>query len=110
MKIVLLFVLFTAIGVGGFFLVGEDKRWLFFNGNDAEIYATQLLNDGTTKTPDKFIDYSVSTNDGYVIFSKHGDHSTIYGYFPMKTPTDIGGTVLKVNWEQLDGKWFVSHP
>ncbi len=49
-------------------LVGEDKRWLFFNGNDAEIYATQLLNDGTTKTPDKFIDYSVSTNDGYVIF------------------------------------------
>lgn len=110
MRVVLLFMLLTAIGVGRFFLVSEEKRWIFFNGNDAEIYATQLLNNSTTKTPDKFIDYSVSTNDGYVIFSKHGDHSTIYGYFPVKTPTDIDGAALKVNWEQLDGKWFVCYP
>jgi hypothetical protein len=109
-KVVLLFTLLTAIGIGGFFLVSEDKRWLFFNGNDAEVYATQLLSGGTAKTPDRFIDYSVSTNNGYVVFSKHGDHSTIYGYFPVKTPTEIGGAALKVNWEKLDGKWFVSHP
>lgn len=81
-----------------------------FNGNDAEIYATQLLSDDTTKTPEKFIDYSFSINDGYVIFSKNGDHSSIYGYFPVKNPSDIPGSVLKINWEKLDGKWFVSHP
>lgn len=110
MKIVFLMALIIVIGVGGFFLVDEDKRWVFFNGSDAEIYAVQLLNNKAPQTPGKFIDYSVSANDGYVIFSQHNDHSTIYGYFPTKTPADVGGAVLKADWEPLDGKWFVSHP
>lgn len=110
-KVISIFGLLTAaIGVGGFFLIGEDRRWIFFNGSDAEIYAMQLLESNAPHTPDKFIDYSVSVSNGYVVFSKHDDHSTIYGYFPTKTPTDIGDAELKADWKPLDGKWFVSHP
>ena len=96
--------------VGVFFLSDNDKRWIFFNGKPAEIYAEQLLNSDVIKTPDQFIDYSISSNGHYVIFSKHGDHSAIYGYFPNATPIEIGGDTIKLDWEPLSGKWFVSYP
>ena len=63
-------------------LSNKDKIWLFFNGNIARSYAMALLeHDFSYQQPDRFIDYTISTKNGYVVFSKHSE-SVFYGFFP----------------------------
>ena len=109
MKAIFLLMLII-IGVSIFCLTNEDKIWVFVNGNDAEIYAIQLLNKKSPKIPNKFIDYSISSNNGYVIFFQHRNSSVIYGYFPTKAPADIEEAALNADWKPLNEKWFVSRP
>lgn len=110
MKLIFIVILVVLMCAGIFFLSDNDKRWIFFYGKAAEIYAEQLLNGDVIKTPDQFIDYSISSNGNYVIFSKHGNHSPIYGYFQNETPIEIGGDTPPLNWGPLSRKWFVSYP
>ena len=100
-------IFFTAF----FILINEEQRWLILNGGVAEDFATSLLRkDVGIETPDRFIDYSVSSKNGYVLFSKHSDHSVVYGYFPDKTPSEIGEEISNLEWKSLGDNWFVFSP
>lgn len=92
------------------FLLGEDKRWFLFNVDQAEEYAISLLNgDSEMDTPKRFIDYTVSASNGYVLFTMPSKQNKVYGYFPDKEPSTIEGNISKINWRPLGGKWFVSN-
>ena len=110
MKMVSIFLLLLGVGFGALYLVYKDQCWLMLNGSDAEAYASNLLSNMGSPTPEKFIDYSISSIDGFVLFSKHNNHSTIYGYFPTRTPNETGGEAIKLEWKPLDDNWYVSHP
>lgn len=92
-------------------IVDKDQRWLIINGSEAEMFAISLLEKDTgVQTPDRFIGYSVSSNDGYVVFSKHSEHEAVYGYFPKIVPPEIGDEAVKLKWKSLGDNWFVAHP
>lgn len=104
--IILFGLLFAVIFV--FSLSSKEQRWLFFNGNIAEEYANALLAKNISyKQPDRFIDYSVSSKDGYVMFSEHSDEPVFYGYFPNGIAS-INSE--KLQWEPLSDNWYVAHP
>jgi hypothetical protein len=91
-----------------FCLISPDKRWLLLNGSLAEEYANSLLmNDMSYQQPDRFIDYSVSSQDDYVIFSSHSNKNVFYGYFPNGLKP-VNNKVLQ--WEVLNDNWYVAHP
>ena len=104
--IVLLGLILTVIVV--FSLSSKEQRWLFFNGSIAEEYATALLKKNMSyKQPDRFIDYSVSSKDGYVTFFEHSEESVFYGYFPNGVaPVNSE----KRQWKALTDNWYVAHP
>ncbi|MFT5419324.1 MAG: hypothetical protein ACI9D5_000058 [Candidatus Endobugula sp.] len=89
-----------------FVFMNENQRWLLFYSYSAEKYAISLLKSEEVKTPDQFIDYSVSANDGYVIFSEHGE-DILYGYFPDKTLLNYEDNFKGVEWVLLKDNWFV---
>lgn len=104
--IVLLGLILAVIVV--FSLSSKEQRWLFFNGSIAEEYATALLTQNVSyKQPDRFIDYSVSAQGGYVMFSEHSDEPVFYGYFPNGI-TSVNSD--KLQWEPLTDNWYVAHP
>ena len=91
-----------------FSLSSKEQRWLFFNGSIAEVYATALLTQNVSyKQPDRFNDYSVSAQGGYVVFSEHSDEPISYGYFPNGI-TSVNSE--KLQWEALTDNWYVAHP
>jgi hypothetical protein len=111
-KVAAILISVVAVAFAAFlFMVDSDRRWAIVNGSSAEEYAISLLEgDDEVETPDRFIDYSISASDGYVVFSRHDDHDTVYGYFPAKAPSEMSGAVARSTWKSLGGKWFVSHP
>ncbi len=110
MKIIVIFTAVVVILVAALIIIlDEDRRWLFVNGADAEAFASLLLKKETNiQTPNKFIDYTVSAENGFVIFSKQSNHAVIYGYFPNKSPSEIDLTPEATSeWKLLDENWFV---
>lgn len=110
MKIIVILVAVGIIALTTFFIfLNENQRWVIINGDVAESYAESLLKkDVKVKIPDQFIDYSVSSSDGYVVFSRHSDHDRVYGYFPDKNPSEIGDDISNLDWKSLGDSWFVS--
>lgn len=102
--------IFVSISILSLFLLETEKGWILLNGKDAESYAINLLKNPTIKTPEKFIDYSVSVSNGYVTFSKHNDHARIYVYFPLQASSGEGIKEPKSNWEALGENWFIINP
>lgn len=99
-------VIFVLLSCLAFFLViNKNQRWLLFYGDSAEKYAKALLEKSEIKTPDAFIDYTISAKDGYVIFSQH-NNSTLYGYFNEKPPLNYKDAFKGKKWELLENKWF----
>nr|WP_235676632.1 hypothetical protein [Vibrio sp.] len=98
------------VGVIGVFFSDKDSRWEMFHADEAEAYAERLLREENTPQGDQPIaGYSASKHNGYVVFAKPTDHSSIYGYFPETPPSEIAGTGASKKWQRLDDNWFVYH-
>lgn len=66
--------------------------------------AEALLNKDISYEPgDKFIDCVVSSENGYVLFSKHSKSESIYGYFPDR---EQALNATKLTWIELEDNWF----
>ncbi len=88
------------------FFMDEPQRWFLFHEEDAEIYARELLGDKAgAKGADRFIDYVVIANKGYVTFYKHGG-GTLYGFFPDNEPKNYKVLENKNRWQLLDDHWY----
>lgn len=106
-NIMIIFLGVASTIVIAFNLFSEEQRWLFFHGKAAEEYACALIEQNMSyKQPSRFIDYTVSSQGGYVVFSEHSDSNILYGYFPDNV-TSIDGE--KIQWKHLSGSWYVAH-
>ena len=106
MKIVFVVFIFCVVSCFVlFFCISENQRWLLFYKASAEEYAIALLKGKRVKTPDQFIDFTVSSNNDYVIFSKNGK-DVLYGYFPSKPPINYSDDFQGKEWESLSGNWY----
>ena len=109
MRVFLTFmVLLTAVVSAVYLIVGTGKLWVFLNGDDAEMHARKMLSGNAQTVPDKFINYSISAQKGFVIFVEHNNHSILYGYFADKPPSEVNDEVSKLVWHKVKGKWFVA--
>lgn len=102
LRITITVVLLSAILALVIAILDDDDRWLLIHGESAEAYAKALLRgDRGYDLSDRFIDYVVITENGYVMFSRHGHHDTVYAYNPSGTaPTD------QFDWISIGDNWF----
>lgn len=84
----------------------EDRRWLLLNRESAEAYAATLLRgDSGRRTPNEFVDYTVSSEGGAVLFAHHKPDGKIYGYFPRGVEAYRSA---ELDWRYLDDNWYVA--
>ncbi|WP_157204030.1 hypothetical protein [Methylomonas methanica] len=77
-------------------------RWILFNGRSAASFADHLLSGNSPKNEDSFIDYTIYTEGGCVVFSTHvEDRVMIYCPHGLPNSTENLG-----NLEHVLGAWY----
>jgi len=106
-----LLLLLVAAGIAWWLLLlSPQERWLHFFRAEAEELARQALNSSSAgeikKTPDAFIDYTISINTKArrVIFSPHDDHSLTLAYAPDENERSFDEEGM--NFVQVKSGWF----
>ena len=83
----------------GFTVLPYKYKWLLLYGSDAEGISKSILNNKHTKLPDWALDFSISANNTYVVFSNH-DHKNLFAY-SNKLISD-----KRIMWEHVYGNWY----
>jgi len=106
MKTILGILLLLSLSTLYILLMDKPQRWLMFHGEDAEIYAKELLeNKAASNSAYRFVDYVIIKDKGYVTFYKHGSR-ILYGFFPENTPNSYNSLENKENWQLLNRHWY----
>ncbi|MBW8365847.1 MAG: hypothetical protein K0M39_14960 [Rhizobium sp.] len=107
-KMLTLLAIFALAGLAYWVSMDDAHKWLFFNENIAEKYASSLLNGRVTAAqPDELIDVQISTYPHWVLFSPHSDdHFLILAYSPNKEPEPITSGGKTLYWRQLKQSWY----
>lgn len=84
-------------------MISWSWRWILFNGWTATNYAVHLLAGDRPKTENSFIDYTIYTASGCVVFFTHDEEDRTMVYCPNGSPkvVDQIGTL-----KHVIGPWY----
>jgi hypothetical protein len=83
-------------------IISWPLRWIILNGWTAANYADHLLSGDSSKIEDSFIDYTIYTESGCVVFSTHIEDRVMV-YCPHGMPRK---TWKLGNLEHVLGAWY----
>jgi len=87
-----------------FIIANWSWRWVVVHGWEAANFAGELLEGGDPSTSESFIDYTIYTSQGCVVFATHdSDRTMVYCPNGVQANTDQTRQV-----EHVIGSWYQS--